>query len=92
MLVAELLNAVYDCFAHDDFNALLTPFLASLQVGRFPFSPHDFTIISVLQNFEPHVRALLSAVARDDELLAERLDEACVNLVAFLEYKRNQSS
>ena len=65
-------NETRDCsFAHDDFNAQLEPFLASLA------------------SFEPHVRALVAA-SSDDAALSERLDEACVNLRAFVDYKRQQ--
>jgi hypothetical protein len=68
VLVAEVLNAVFDCFAIDDYNAILATFLVPLR------------------QFEPHLRALLGGVAHD-EMLAERLDEACDNLRAFIAYK-----
>lgn len=71
-LVAEVLNALFDCFAEDDFNAALKP----------------LRMVESLRSFAPHVQQLVAAAAAaGDEALAERLAETLENVHAFIEYK-----
>jgi hypothetical protein len=71
-LVAEVLNAMFDCFAEDDFNEALK----------------SFRMLESLRAFAPHVQQLVqAAAAADDEPLAERLAETLQNVHAFIEYK-----
>jgi hypothetical protein len=71
-LVAEVLNALMDCFAEDDYNEALKPF-------RF---------VDSLRSFAPHVQQLVQAAANaHDDRLAERLQETLENTLAFIEYK-----
>jgi hypothetical protein len=71
-LVAEVLNALMDCFAEDDYNEALKPF-------RF---------VDSLRSFAPHIQQLVQVAANaQDETLAERLQETLENTLAFIEYK-----
>jgi hypothetical protein len=71
-LVAEVLNALMDCFAEDDYNEALKPF-------RF---------VDSLRSFAPHIEQLVGVSANaGDEILAERLQETLENTLAFIQYK-----
>lgn len=76
LLIAELLNAVFDCFAIDDFNQQLS----------------ESGLLDSLQRSLPLLHEMIKAaeLQSEDEQLIGRLMETAENVEAFLAYKANQ--
>jgi len=74
-VIAEALNSIFDIFAEPNVNSVFT----------------SLDMLRVLEAFVPHLKNKVKTEKKIlDRSMWDRLDEARINLVRFIQYKKQQ--